>query len=83
VLREGVEVVLFLYGAAADGGSNLGLFVGGVAGLMLGTLVCLLTYLGLLSIPVGTWSAPPACCWHSLPPGWPRRRPRFSSRPMP
>jgi len=52
VLREGVEVVLFLYGiAAADGGSNLGLLAGGVAGLMLGILVCLLTYLGLLSIP--------------------------------
>jgi high-affinity iron transporter len=52
VLREGVEVVLFLYGIAlAEGGSNFGLLAGGVAGLMLGILVCLLTYLGLLSIP--------------------------------
>lgn len=52
VLREGVEVVLFLYGiAAADGGSNLALLAGGLAGLLLGILVCLLTYLGLLSIP--------------------------------
>lgn len=52
VLREGVEVVLFLYGiAAADGGSNFALLAGGFAGLVSGTLVCLLTYLGLLRIP--------------------------------
>jgi high-affinity iron transporter len=52
VLREGVEVVLFLYGiAASEGGSSVGLLAGGVAGLALGGLVCVLTYLGLLTIP--------------------------------
>lgn len=52
VLREGVEVVLFLYGiAASEGGSSIGILAGGVAGLALGGLVCVLTYLGLLTIP--------------------------------
>src|SRR5512139_3908764 len=52
VLREGVEVVLFLYGiAASEGGSSIGILTGGVAGLALGGLVCVLTYLGLLTIP--------------------------------
>jgi high-affinity iron transporter len=52
VLREGSEVVLFLYGvAAAEGGASLGMLFGGVIGLILGALVCLLTYLGLVTIP--------------------------------
>ena len=52
VLREGSEVVLFLYGvAASDGGSALSLTIGGVLGLLLGGTVCLLTYLGLVRIP--------------------------------
>jgi high-affinity iron transporter len=52
VLREGSEVVLFLYGvAAAEGGGSLGMVVGGVIGLALGALVCVLTYLGLVTIP--------------------------------
>jgi len=52
VLREGSEVVLFLYGvAAAQGGGSWAMVAGGFAGLALGSLVCLLTYLGLLSIP--------------------------------
>ena len=52
VLREGVEVVLFLYGiAASEGGSNTGILAGGIAGLALGGLVCVLTYFGLLTIP--------------------------------
>jgi high-affinity iron transporter len=52
VLREGVEVVLFLYGiVAAQGGSSVGLLSGGVAGLALGALVCVLTYAGLLKVP--------------------------------
>src|SRR5207302_5705366 len=45
VLREGFEVVLFLYGvAASEGGANLGILLGGVAGLALGALVCVLAY---------------------------------------
>jgi high-affinity iron transporter len=52
VLREGFEVVLFLYGVmAAEGGAQLGIFLGGLAGLGLGATVCVLTYLGLLRIP--------------------------------
>ena len=52
VLREGSEVALFLYGvAASDGGSALGLTIGGCLGLLLGAAVCLVTYLGLVRIP--------------------------------
>jgi high-affinity iron transporter len=52
VLREGVEVVLFLYGiAASDADSQIALLSGGLSGLMLGLLVCFLTYFGLLTIP--------------------------------
>jgi high-affinity iron transporter len=52
VLREGSEVVLFLYGvAAAQGGASWAMVAGGVAGLVLGASVCLLTYLGLVTIP--------------------------------
>ena len=40
VLREGSEVVLFLYGvAAAEGGASIGMLIGGVIGLILGSLV--------------------------------------------
>ena len=52
VLREGSEVVLFLYGIiASEGSSAAAIFGGGVIGLVLGALVCSLTYLGLLTIP--------------------------------
>ena len=55
VLREGSEVVLFLYGVLAGGddcGSSVAL--GGLAGLLLGALVCVLTYFGLVQIPTRT-----------------------------
>src|SRR3954453_3000430 len=52
VLREGSEVVLFLYGVlATETDSSLSVAFGGLLGLMLGGAVCLLTYLGLLRIP--------------------------------
>jgi len=52
VLREGSEVVLFLYGvAAAQGGADISMGAGGAVGLVLGAIVCLLTYLGLITIP--------------------------------
>jgi high-affinity iron transporter len=52
VLREGSEVVLFLYGIlASEGSSGASVFGGGVAGLVLGACVCALTYFGLLHIP--------------------------------
>ncbi len=52
VLREGFEVVLFMYGIVAGGGETAAsLFSGGFAGLVLGTGVSALTYLGLVKIP--------------------------------
>ena len=52
VLREGSEVVLFLYGVAiSDGGSGVSIISGGLAGLVLGAVVSGFTYLGLLNIP--------------------------------
>jgi high-affinity iron transporter len=52
VLREGSEVVLFLYGiAAAQGGADGGMLAGGLIGLVLGAAVCFLTYRGLVTIP--------------------------------
>ena len=52
VLREGSEVVLFLYGVLAGGDSSWGVALGGLFGLLLGASVCLLTYLGLVRIPM-------------------------------
>lgn len=54
VLREGSEVVLFLYGIAAQGGvSHAGLLAGGALGLAGGALMSALMYFGLLTIPAG------------------------------
>lgn len=53
IWREGSEVVLFLYGVSiAQGGPSLLMLLGGLVGLGLGVLVSLLTYLGLVRIPV-------------------------------
>ncbi|HKS20021.1 MAG TPA: FTR1 family protein [Bradyrhizobium sp.] len=52
VLREGSEVVLFLYGVLAAGSDTAwSVALGGFSGLVLGALICVLTYLGLVSIP--------------------------------
>lgn len=51
VLREGSEVVLFLYGVVAAGTSASSLFIGGALGLAAGAAFTALTYYGLLSIP--------------------------------
>lgn len=52
VLREGSEVVLFLYGIFASGGtSKLAMLVGGVLGLVAGAALSALMYLGLVTIP--------------------------------
>ena len=52
VLREGSEVVLFLYGVVAGSeDSAFGVALGGLIGLLLGALVCVLTYAGLVRIP--------------------------------
>lgn len=53
VLREGSEVVLFLYGIAAAGGSGVGaMAAGGALGLAAGVAAGALLYLGLVSIPL-------------------------------
>jgi len=53
VLREGSEVVLFLYGIlASKGASGLQIFVGGLGGLALGVVLSLATYSGLVIIPL-------------------------------
>jgi high-affinity iron transporter len=52
VLREGSEVVLFLYGIAASGGTSAaGMLAGGVVGVLVGAGVSALMYRGLLTIP--------------------------------
>lgn len=50
VLREGFEVVMFLYGVLASEGVGQ-VVLGGACGLLLGALVCFTTYRGLLNIP--------------------------------
>jgi high-affinity iron transporter len=53
VLREGSEIVLFLYGIVVAGGSSgLSIFIGGVLGLLLGVGVAFLTFRGLVAIPM-------------------------------
>ncbi len=52
VLREGSEVVLFLYGIAAQGGTTTAsMLAGGTLGLLGGAAVSALMYFGLLTIP--------------------------------
>jgi high-affinity iron transporter len=53
VLREGSEVVLFLYGiAVASGVGALSMLAGGILGLVGGVAVGALIYFGLLAIPL-------------------------------
>jgi high-affinity iron transporter len=51
VLREGAEIVLFLYGIVATGTSGSGLLFGGGVGIAAGAVLTALTYYGLLTIP--------------------------------
>jgi high-affinity iron transporter len=51
VLREGSEVVLFLYGIFASGTTGMALLVGGILGVIAGAAFTALTYFGLLAIP--------------------------------
>ena len=54
VLREGSEIVLFLYGIASSGGTSaLAMLVGGALGVLAGGGVSALMYFGLLTIPAG------------------------------
>jgi high-affinity iron transporter len=52
VLREGSEVVLFLYGIASQGGTSAASMLGGGAlGVLAGAAITALMYFGLLAIP--------------------------------
>ena len=52
VLREGSEVVLFLYGILASGGTSVAAMMsGGAFGVALGVALSALIYLGLLAVP--------------------------------
>jgi len=50
-LREGAEVVLFLYGVAAGGAAAGPMFIGSLLGLAAGAAAGTLLYLGLMRIP--------------------------------
>ncbi len=52
VLREGSEIVLFLWAIAASGGHEFGMTLGGFTGLAAGILVGVLLYRSLLFIPI-------------------------------
>ena len=51
VLREGSEVVLFLYGIVASGTSGRALLAGGLLGIAGGAALTGLSYLGFLAVP--------------------------------
>src|SRR5437764_1157684 len=52
VLREGAEIVLFLYGIVATGTSTASLLTGGALGVAAGAVFTAVTYYGLLAIPL-------------------------------
>lgn len=51
VMREGSEAVLFLWAIATGGEQSINMVMGGLGGVVVGILVGLLLYLGLLRIP--------------------------------
>ncbi|TCT07669.1 FTR1 family iron permease [Aquabacter spiritensis] len=52
VLREGVEIVLFMYGIAVSGESALNVAIGFALGVLAGAAVSFVLYRGLVAIPV-------------------------------
>jgi len=53
VLREGSEVVLFMYSVTASGSSSTSMITGSIIGVITGILVGRMIYSGLLRIPTG------------------------------
>jgi high-affinity iron transporter len=51
VMREGSEIVLFLYGIVVAGTSMISLLTGGLLGLLGGAVMTGLSYFGLIAIP--------------------------------
>ncbi|HET7633957.1 MAG TPA: FTR1 family protein [Burkholderiales bacterium] len=52
VLREGSEIVLFLYGIASSGTGAIGMLIGGIIGVIAGAAFGTALYYGLLRIPL-------------------------------
>ncbi|MDQ0504959.1 FTR1 family iron permease [Xanthobacter agilis] len=53
VLREGVEIVLFVYGIMSTGMESVpNVVVGGLAGLLAGAVVAFILYRGLVAVPL-------------------------------
>jgi len=52
ILREGSELVLFMYGLSAAGSSMLSLATGGLLGLAAGVMIGVVIYLGLARVPL-------------------------------
>ena len=52
VMREGSEVVLFLYGIVASGTDTASLLIGGLLGVAAGGALTALSYFGLISLPI-------------------------------
>jgi len=52
VMREGSEVVLFLYGIVVSGTDMVSLLVGGTLGLAAGAALSALSYYGLIALPL-------------------------------
>ncbi|QAB16244.1 FTR1 family iron permease [Hydrogenovibrio thermophilus] len=53
ILREGSEVVVFLYGISASGAQANSMLLGGGIGILSGMLVGFIIYTGLLHLPIG------------------------------
>jgi high-affinity iron transporter len=51
VMREGSEAVLFLWAIATSGEQSVNMLIGGLGGVVVGMLVGMLLYFGLLRIP--------------------------------
>jgi len=80
VLREGSEVVLFLYGIAAGGANPSQMLSGGAVGLALGASMGVLVYFGLLGVPLRHFFTVTSAMILCSPPGWPRKPPVIWSR---
>jgi high-affinity iron transporter len=52
ILREGSEVVVFLYGLSASGTGSYSMLIGGVIGILVGAIVGYIIYTGLLRLPI-------------------------------
>jgi high-affinity iron transporter len=76
VLREGSEVVLFLYGIAVGSGvGGLPMLAGGVVGLIGGAVIGAVIYFGLLAIPLRRLFT--VTSWLILQLAWPTARDGF------